>query len=280
MGAPLLCADNVGNINLYPRVTVTDQSGTSGLAGYEAWRPFRGSRNVFAYWQPGVTNTLAYLQMQHEQPRAVNFWALSYGHNLGGYSVTILGSNDAATWATVVSVTIPTTTGGVLNSGMGVLTEMGDWLITHQTLAYHYWRFNIPAMGAGLQPLIPCLQPGFSYQPLALYRPFMEHRTRLASQMITTPLGWIGRGTRGFNRAGVLNLRVDQTDYEYLQARLVIEEQFGSGRPMWVIADQDRAQEAFCAIRPDGEQGFERSSQVFWPTASIQVLEHEPLGLT
>ena len=279
MGAPLLCADNIGSVTLYPRVTVTDQSGTSGPIGYEAWRAFRSSRNIFAYWQPGTTNALAFLQVQHEQPRTANFLALSYGHNLAGFPVLLYGSQDGAGFTAIVSATIPSVTGGILSARNGVLTEMGDWLITFPAASYSWWQFQINAMGAGLQPLIPSLQFGLSYQPLALYRPFMEHRTRLTSQMITTPLGWIGRGTRGFNRSGTLNLRADQTDYEYLRARLTIEEQFGSGRPMWVIEDQDRAQEAFCAVRPDGEQGFERPTQIFWPTASIQVFEHEPLGL-
>src|SRR6266566_2878549 len=149
MGAPLLMADNIGSVNLYPRVSVTDQSGTSGLVGYEAWRPFRSSRNIFAYWQPGATNTLAFLQMQHEQPRTVNFLALSYGHNLAGFPVTLQGSNDGSTLVTLVSATIPTVTGGILSGANGVLTEMGDWLITFNVagMGYAYWRFNIPAMG-------------------------------------------------------------------------------------------------------------------------------------
>lgn len=280
MAAPLLCADNIGNVNLYPQALVTDQSGTTGPAGYEAWRAFRSSRNVFAYWQPGATNAEAWLQIQHpDQPRAVNFWALSYGHNLAGLPVKILGSNDGSTFATVVNATIPTVTGGILSGANGVVTEMGDWLITHPACGFHYWRFDIPAMGVGKQPLIPCLQPGLAYQPVALYRPRGEHRTKLGSQMIVSSLGWLGRGTKAFNRVNTLNLRADVNDYEYLTARLQIEELFGSGRPMWVLEDQDRASEAYCAVRPDGESGFERPQGLFWPTASIQVIEHEPLQL-
>jgi hypothetical protein len=282
MGAPRILADDVGNPNLYTKVVLTDQSGTStGVAGFEPWRAFRGSRSPFAYWAPGTPNTLAYLQLQHpDQPRGIDMGVLSYGHNLAGFPVTVLGSNDGSTFATLVSATIPTVTGGILSGANGVLTEMGDWMFAlAQPVGYHYYRFNIPAMGAGLQPNVPCLQLGLSYQPLAFYRPYMEHRTKLASSMITSPAGYVGRGTRGLNRSGSYNLRADVTDYEYLQARLHIEELFGSGRKTWFIADQDRATEAFCAIRPDGEQGFERPTQLFWPTASIQVFEYEPLEM-
>ena len=51
------------------------------------------------------------------------------------------------------------------------------------------WKITI-AMGTGLQPTIVGLQFGMMYQPLALYRPFMEHRTQLAAQEVVSPLGW------------------------------------------------------------------------------------------
>jgi len=280
MGAPLLCADNLGSVTLYPKVIVTDQSGTSGPAGFEVWRAFAGRRSAFNYWNPGTPNVLSWLQVQHEQPRTCTFLGLDRGHNLAGFPVSLLGSNDGSTFATVISATIPTVTGGLLSSANGCITEEGAWLIVPSvTSAYAYWRFNIPAMGSGLQPTIPGLQFGLAYQPLALYRPYPEHRTQLAAQEVVSPLGWRGRGPRAFNRGGILNLRADVDDYEYLTARLTIEELFGSGRPMWVIQDQERATEAYMAIRPLGEQGFERPTQLYWPTAAIQVVEHEPLSL-
>lgn len=281
MGAPLLCADNIGSVILYPKATVTDQSGTTtGVVGFEPYRPFAGRRSQFNYWQPGTPNTLAWLQVQHEQPRTVTFLGLDRGHNLAGFPVTLLGSNDGSTFATIVNATIPTVTGGLLTSANGCLTEEGAWLIVPSvTSAYAYWRFNIPAMGANLQPTIPGLQFGLAYQPVALYRPYMEHRTQLAAQEVVSSLGWRGRGPRAFNRAGVLNLRADVNDYEYLLARLTVEEFFGSGRPMWVIQDQERPTEALQVIRPLNDQGFERPTQLYWPTAAIQVVEHEPLSL-
>lgn len=282
MGAPLICADNIGNVNLYPNVVVTDQSGGVGPTGFEAWRAFRGSRNIYSFWQPGATNTLAWLQLQHpDQVRAASFCAVSYGHNLAGFPVNIKGSSDGATFATLVAATIPTVPGGLISSPNGVLTEMGDWLVLiPNTPGFAYWRLEIPAMGSGKQPLVPSVQLGLAYQPLTLYRPRGEHRTKLTSQLVTTPLGWIGRGTRGLVRVQTLNLRADVNDYEYGQARLQVEELFGGGRPMWCIEDQDRSSEAFCAVRPDNEQGFVRPPRMYWPEAAIQVVEHEPLPLT
>ncbi len=230
MGAPLLLADSLGSPLIYPKlIPVTDQSGTSGPVGNEAWRAFAGRRSAFNYWLPGTPNALAWLQAQHEQPRGANCLFLDRGHNLAGFPVTLQGSNDGATFATVVSATIPTVTGGLLTGANGCLTEEGAWAITFAlpgggAPAYAYWRFNIPAMGTGLQPTIVGLHFGMLYQPFALYRPFMEHRTKLTAQEVVSTVGWIGRGTRGFVRTGVLNLRADVTDYEYLQARFTIEE--------------------------------------------------------
>lgn len=283
MGAPLLLADDLGNPALYPKVVVTDQSGTSGPTGFEVWRAFRGSRSAFSYWAPGVTNTEAWLQIQCDQVRGANCIALDRGHNLGGFPVKLQGSQDAATWATILSVTIPTVLGGLLTSGMGVRTEEGAWLMTFPTtapaLAYTYWRFDIPAMGVGLQPNIPGLKLGMSYQPLALYRPYSEHSSQFSAQEVVTPFGWRGRGQKAVLQTTTLSLRADVDDCEYLRARYTIEEVFGSGRPMWVVQDSDRASEAFQCIRPLGQQGYERPQNIYWPTATIQTIEHEPLGV-
>jgi len=284
MGAPLLLADNLGNVNIYPKVIVTDQSGTSGPVGFEAWRAFSGRRSAFSYWQPGTPNIPAFLQLQHEQPRGANALFLDRGHNLAGFPVTLQGSNDGSTFVTLVSATIPTVLGGVLASANGVLTEEGAWAISFPlpgggAPAYAYWRFNIPAMGSGIQPNIVGLHPGIYYQPLALYRPYSEHSTQFNAQEIVSPAGWRGRGQRAFVGTATLNLRADVDDFEYLRARFTVEELFGSGRPMWVVQDQERPTEAYQAIRPLGNQGFERQNQIYWPTAAIQVIEHEPQPL-
>ncbi len=278
MGVPRLLADHIGNPSLYPKVIATDQSGTTtGVAGYEPWRAFRGSRNPYSFWQPGTPNILSYLQLQHpDQPRLIDMWALSYGHNLGGFPILIKGSNDGSTFATVVSATIPTVTGGLLTGANGVLLEDGSWAVVHTPAGFAYWRFEIPAMGSDNQPTIPYLQPGLSYQPVALYRPFSEHSSSFQAQETVSPLGWRGRGPRAFLQTATLNLRADADDFEYLRARFHIEEVFGSGRPMWVFMDQERATEGYCAIRPLGEQGFERPSGIYWPTAQIRTIEFEP----
>ncbi len=281
MGAPLLLADSLGNVNVYPRVIVTDQSGTSGPVGNEVWRAFSGRRSAFSYWAPGTPNVLAWLQLQHEQVRGANALFLDRGHNLAGFPVSLLGSQDGATFVTVVNATIPTVTGGILAGANGVLTEEGAWAISFPLVGggapgYTYWRFNVPAMGTGLQPNIVGLHLGMAYQPLALYRPFSEHSSLLAAQEIVSSIGWRGRGPRAFTQTSTLNLRADVDDFEYLRARFTIEEVFGAGRPMWVIQDQERATEAFYGIRPLGEQGYGRPPQIYWPTATIQVVEHEP----
>lgn len=278
MGAPLLLADNIGNINLYPKVVLTDQSGTSGPVGFEAWRAFAGCRSAFTYWQPGTPNIESWLQLQHEQPRGANTLFCDRGHNLAGFAVKWQGSNDGSTWVTLVSATIPTVTGGILNSANGVLTEEGAWAIGFTFGAFAYWRFDIPAMGSGLQPNIVGLQPGMCYQPLALYRPYSEHSTQFSAQEVVTPAGWRGRGQRAVLATAPLNLRADVDDFEYNRARFTVEEVFGSGRPMWVVQDTDRATEAFQCIRPLGQQGYERPQNIYWPTATIQTIEHEPLA--
>lgn len=277
MGAPRLLADHLGDVNLYPKGVVTDQSGTIGPVGFEAWHAFSCRRSAFAYWQPGTPNAIAYLQVQHEQLRGADMLVLDRGHNLAGFPVQLQGSNDGSSFATLVNATIPTATGGLLTGANGCLTEEGAWVIAFTFGAFAYWRFNIPAMGSGLQPNVAGLQFGMSYQPLALYRPYSEHSTQFSAQEVVTPAGWRGRGQRAFVGSATLNLRADVDDFEYLRARFTIEEVFGAGRPMWVVQDQERPTEAYMAIRPLGQQGFERPPGIYWPTAAIQVIEHEPL---
>ncbi len=290
MGAPLLLADNLLAATQYGSNVLVDQSGTTGPVGNEVWRVGDGRRSAFDFWQPGVTNADAFLLLTcmglpagsttpTVMPRGANCLIVDRGHNLGGFAVKLLGSNDNVSFATVVSAFVPTV-GGVIGGANGVLTEEGAWLVTFPSQGYAYWKFDVPAMGVGLQPAIVGLWLGMAYQPVALYRPFMEHPTDFRAQETVSPLGWRGRGPRAFNRSGALNVRMNDF-FEYVQlARFTLDELFGAGVPMWVVQDQDRATEAFLALRPIGTQGFVQPQNWATPIGTLNVLEHEPLPVS
>lgn len=279
MSAPLLAADNLGSVTEYSDVVLTDQSGTTGPLGFETWRAFRSARSAYSYWQPGSTNVLSWIQIQNGQVRGANYLVLDRGHNLKGFPVNLLGSQDGFTTSVTVNAgTVPTVVGGTLGSPNGVLTEEGAWIITFPATGFTYWRLSIPALGVGLQPTIPGMYLGMSYQPIGLYRPYPEHPTELRAQEVVSSLGWRGRGPRGFNRMGSFELRMD-TDFEYPLARFTVEELYGAGRPMWIIEDQARATEAFLAIRPLGVQGFSRPPNWAFPVMGCAFVEHEPLSV-
>lgn len=275
---PLLLADNLGSVLQYPNVSIADQSGTQGPTGFEAWRPFCARRSALVYWQPGTTNAEAYITIAHSQVRFANCLILDRGHNLAGFPVNIRNSQDGfATTTTVESVTIPTAPGSQPADANGALTEEGVWIITFPAQGAKGWRFDIPAMGTGLQPNIVGLYLGMAYSPAGgLYRPYMEHTSQLAAQEVLTPALWRGRGQRGLARAGTLELRMSDP-FEYELARYTLDELFGAGFPMWVCMDQSRAHSAFCATRPTGQGGFvSGGTNWLWPSASVAVVEHEP----
>lgn len=282
--APLLFADNLGAVSEYPDVVLTDQSGTFGPLGFEAWKPFRSSRSAFSFWQPGSTNVLSWVQLQCGQVRGANCLVIDRGHNLKGFPVNLQGSQDGTTLVTVTAGTVPTVVGGQLGSLVqggtaspnGVLTEEGAWIVTFPATGFTYWRISIPAMGVSLQPTLPGVYLGMAYTPVALYRPFGRHPTELRAQEIVSPLGWRGRGPKGFNRAVTFNLRMNDA-FEYAQARFTLEELYGAGRPMWVIEDTARPTEAFLALRPLGTDGFSEPSNWALPVGSFGAIEHEPL---
>jgi hypothetical protein len=284
MAQPLLCADNLASALQYPdQVSLFDQSGTTGPVGFETWRVADGRRSAFDFWQPGTTNVDAFLTVTCGRVRGANYLALDRGHNLAGKTINLFGSQDNfATQTTVLTVTVPTAGGqiaGVVSGGIvqagGATTEEGAFLITFPTAGYTYWRFDVPAMGAGLQPNVVGLWLGMSYQPTALYRPFTRHTTEFRAQETVSPIGWRGRGPRAFNRATTLNLRMD-TQFEYAdQARFTCEELLGAGRPTWIVEDQSRPQEAALVLRVLGTQGFAEPQNWANPVGSFTVIEHE-----
>ncbi len=197
--------------------------------------------------------------------------------------INLFGSQDNfATQVTVLSVTVPTAGGqiaGVVSGGSvvggGATTEEGACLITFPAAGHTYWRFDVPAMGAGLQPNVVGLWVGMAYQPTALYRPYGRHPTEFRAAEVVSPISWRGRGPRGFARMTTFNLRMD-TQFEYELARVTLEELFGAGRPMWFVEDQARPQEAGLAIRVLGTQGFAEPPNWSNPVGSFTVIEHEP----
>jgi hypothetical protein len=279
MAAPLLLADNLGSITEYPAVVITDQSGTIGPAGFEAWRPFSSRRSAFSFWMPGSTNVDAFILIQCDQVRGANFLALDRGHNLKGFTVNLFGSQDGSTFQTVNTGTVPTVTGGQLGGANGVLTEEGAWILTFPTQGFTYWKIDVPAMGTGLQPNIVGAYLGGSYSPVALYRPFGRRPTELRAQEVVSPLGWRGRGPRAYNRNVTFNVRMNDP-FEYVSARFTLEELYGAGKPMWVIEDQSRPTEAWLALRPLGTQGFSEPPNWSSPVGTFMATEHEPLPVT
>jgi hypothetical protein len=282
VSTPLLLADNLFSIGQYSAHTLVDQSLGAGPVGFEAFRVADGRRSQFDFWQPGTTNVVANLQLTCDQVRGANCLVLDRGHNLTGFTVQLYGSNDGfVTNVAVLSLTVPTAGGqiaGIVSAGQvvggGATTEEGAFLVTFPAAGYKGWMFYVPAMGAGLQPNVVGLWVGSAYQPTALYRPFGRHPTEFRATEIVSPIGWRGRGPRAFNRATQLNLRLD-TQFEYEPARVTVEELFGIGRPMWLVEDQSRPQEAACVIRVLGTQGFAEPQNWSNPIGSFTVIEHE-----
>jgi len=275
----LLLADNLFNTIAYPLHTV---AGDEEAVGHEAFHLADGRRGTTDFWSPITANAQHTATVTCDRVRGANCWFLDRGHNLAGVQVFVEVSQDNATWQTLASPTIPSVTshGTIVTNANGVATEEGAWgQLVSPVGAGTYWRLRIPAMGAGLLPVVVGLWVGMAYQPANNFlMPWSEDQDDLVVKETVSEWAWRGRGPVAAPNTGTMNTKL-LTDDEYDLARVTVGGHFGRGRPMWIAYDQLQADRAFLAIRPSGNLGY-RYEQSWYPRQSqIQYVEHEPLRL-
>lgn len=273
MGSPVFLVENFFNVHQFPDHAVSAEEEPTGTEG---WRVGTGRRDQsLNKWTPNTANSDTYLDVECDRVRAADMLVMD-GHNLAGYDFELRGSqDDLITHETILDVTIPAVCApGRLDDG--VLTEEGVYVRRFDLRAYKYWRPFFPAMGAGLKPEIAGLWLGLSYSPEYLNRPADVETTDLHAAETISEAGWLGRGSAVRGQAGTINLEL--SDFmEYDIARLHLNGLFARGFPMWVLRNDEQADQAFCVVRPGGTRfGFNLGQQWSYESAQIPYIEHEP----
>ena len=280
MGQTVFLADNLLNGRIYPLHSITAEEEP---AGFEAWRVASGRREGTSYATASTANSDWWLKVVCDRLRAANVLVLDRGHNLDGKAVKLQWSPDNTVWLDIINLTaLPSAPGGTLDAiygtaGVwGAVTDEGAWIVRFPVTAAVYWRLLIPAMGAGLTPQIPGLWLGRAYETTALTRPIAEGGHQLVGEMAESAAGWLGFDRRTPRREGTFELELPDV-FEYELLRLHLEGLYGHGRPMWIVWDDEQADDALLAILPPGRIGARREPRWFYHKCTVPYIEHEPL---
>lgn len=273
MGSPVFLVENFFNVHQFPDHSISADEEPTGT---EAWRVGTGRRDTENNkWTPSTANDPANLDADCGRVRAADMLVLD-GHNLAGYNFELRGSqDDHTTYETILDLTIPSVCApGRLEDG--VLTEEGAYIRRVDLRAYAYWRLYIDAMGSGLKPVITGAWLGLSYSPEYLNRPADVETNDLHAAETVSEDGWLGRGRATRGQVGTFSIDLSSFT-EYDVARYHLNGLFAKGYPMWVVADSDQAERAFCVVRPGKTRmGFQLAQRWSYESARIPYVEHQP----
>ncbi len=259
MAGPLLLVENLYNQRAFPGhfVTAADAVTALEVSGHEGFRVATGRRSGIAPCTFVTVNHDQAILVACNRIRSANCLFLDRGHNLAGKPVSLQTSQDNVTWATVWTITIPTATvtNTITDTAYGVVTEEGAWGVRFPRADAIWWRLFIPAMGAGLVPVVVGLTLGTCWEPGFFLNPWGEDQDEASYTATASEWGWVGRGPVANVRTGQLGLRL-ATDEAYELARYHLQGHYGHGRPMWVVYDQAQADRSGLFIRPPGRLGF------------------------
>src|SRR5262245_58127444 len=266
-----LLVDNFFNLRVYPSHALTSNENSDNTYFVGAAR-----RTAFDAWTSTTPNLDAWNKARADQQRAADMVIIDRGHNLAGKTVKVQASDDDFTSTEdVFNAALPVSAGaGALTDTYGVLTPEGAWIKRFDVRWAHDWRAFYNAMGTGLKPLIPGLWLGLSWSPGFPYRPHSPDGSQLIVEEFESDQGWLGRGKPTKRRQGMLRFKFDT-----LMAAEAADwhiQQIASGRPFWVIADEQRADLACLAALPRSQFGAVLEPGWYYPALEIPFLELDP----
>lgn len=273
MGQPCLLVENYFNQRIYPNHTLSaaEASADAPLVG-------AGRRTTYDAYNSVTTNTEAWLKSRCGVTRMADMVVVDRGHNQGGKTVKCQVSDDdfvSAPQDAFNGLTPSTPGAGSLDDALGVRTWEGAWLKRFSPRGGQDWRYDIPALGSGIVATVPGLWIGLSWRPGFANRPFAPGITRLIVQESQSDAGWIGRGKGTRRREGVLLFQfTSMFDGELAVQHL---DQYLAGRRMWIIPDDEQAQDAFLAVVPPEAAGLQLTSGWFYHRLELPYIEADPV---
>lgn len=236
---PLILSDNFFDDVVLHRDHIVSTTKTE-VTGSELFNIADNLRDITRF-TVAETNSTVHVRVTCGAAKGADCIVLDRGHNLAGKSVNILTYTDAGFSAGLVvqaAVTIPAIAGGLPTDANGCLTPDGVWWKTFPSATQLSWVLEVPAMGAGLAPIITGLYLGKSYRfPEYLDGPAAyDYRIKQIIQKNDTSRRGI-RVKRGIiNYAEVdLAVKLDGTDFDAFNAQ--VRPLFFSNHPWWFCLD-------------------------------------------
>jgi len=274
MGLPCLLVDNHFNSRIYPGHTLSAAENSTDAPLVGAAR-----RSTYDAYISATANLDAWLKSRNGVTRVADMVVVERGHNQGGKTVKVQCCDDdfvSAPQDAFNSVTPSSPGVGDVDDALGVRTWEGVWLKRFSPRSAYDWRYFVPALGAGLTCIVPGLWIGQCWQPGYVDRPLAPGVTELIVEETESDQGWVGRGKATRRRQGVLHFSF-ATLFDAEQAVWHLD-QYAAGRRMWVIADDERADDAFLAVLPKGLVGMQLEPRWFYPKLDLPYLEADPNG--
>lgn len=236
MATPYLLSDNLFDTVLHPDYVVTDTLGAPASA--ELFRCTDNLRDVTRFAATGATAVFTALPAAAPASCLV----LDRGHNLGGASLTVDGTNDP-TWTpanvvTLASLVVPTSPGGLPTDTNGCLTPEGVFWRRFGAASYRYWRVQL--LRSSPPPIVTGLYLGAGYRlPTYLESPNATDE-RVTVRPLRSELGWAGVRVKRHLRAFAMldfKIQVEESDYQALRPHL--HRLLFDGQPWWVCVDDE-----------------------------------------
>jgi hypothetical protein len=245
---PLFLSQNwYDTVKQNPTYVVSNPDGDD-TPNNEAWRVADNCRNL-TWWTPTTTNAARKLRVTGlAAGTAPTMLILDRGHNLAGVvGVKLQSSTDNFATVTTdeLTVTIPSVAGGLPTDANGCVTTGGVWVKELTGLnARTAWQLAIPAMGAGLAPIVTGLYLGVYYRwpsycfPDAVSAWDFRSRTTFTTNVVSR------RGVRVKTspvQFGELRVKLAMEGADYAGFNVEAQRIFGADTPVWVCQDDTDA---------------------------------------
>lgn len=267
-----MLVDNFFNIRMYSGHTLSAAENSSDAPLVGAAR-----RSIYDAYNSATPNLDGWVKSRNAVTRAADMVVVERGHNQGGKTVKVQCSDDDFTVSTqdaFNSITPVSPGTGSLDDALGVRTWEGAFLKRFPGRSAQDWRYFVAAMGAGIKLTVPGLWIGLCWRPGYVDRPFAPGMTELIVEETESDQGWRGRGKATRRRQGILHFSFT-TLFDAEQALWHLD-QYAAGRRMWIIADDEMAQDAFLAELPKGMVGMSLEPQWFYPKLELPYVEADP----
>ena len=240
--APVLTPSGTGGTlaagTYFYKITATNAAGES-IAGVEASTTVSGTTSSIALSWTAVTGATGY---RIYRGTAAGGESVYYTSSTASYTDTnaasTAGTPPATTGSLIASCTIPSTAGGLSTDANGCLTPDGVWWKTFTPISNRVQGLAIPALGAGIAPIVTGLYMGASYRfPELLNAPAAnDYGTQIKFMRNELSRGGLRSKSRPLNFDKLaFNVSLESTDYTGFDTQ--VRRLLRYGHPWWFCLD-------------------------------------------